>query len=161
MSIVEKLQRMIENPVSQARIDKLQTEINFAVNSYYVGEFSKEELDYILKVLNEENNLDRLELHYPGPLYGLLRKANLSQTDARSLADEERAHYFSAVENDAHDPYFVLYVAEENGKRFVNVFLSYQPDFTESDEKIKQSIFNISMAPYDPSIDDLAKIFGG
>ncbi len=158
MRLVEHLRELMSNPVSQSRIDKIQEDISFAVKSYYIGDFTKEELEYILMVLNEENDLDRLTLQFPGPLYGLLRKANLSPTEARSITDEERAHYLAAKENKLENPYFVIYISEEGGRKFINTFVSYGLDFSRPDEEIRQAIYDISTAPDNPSVNDLAKL---
>ena len=158
MSIVEKLQNLVENPVPQSRIDKLQEDINFAVQSYYNGDFSKDDLEYILKALNEENDILSVVLKHAGPFYGLLRKINIDQEAARSIADEERAHYFAAKENNIPDPYFVIHISQENERRFLNAFVAYKLDFTLPDNALKKTIYNISTAPQNPSPDDLAKL---
>lgn len=99
-----------------------------------------------------------LTLPSPGPLYGFLRKLGVSSQEASRITTEERFHYQIANQAGLPSRILVKFTRNESGDIQINVYLSYSLPQSLTEAQARQLIHAISLAPPDPSPDDLAKL---
>lgn len=162
MSLVELARQRARNPLSHEEVRKEQEQINQLVRQFCAGEINLRKLREGLFALQGLRETSSVVLNYGGPLYGLLRRLGLDKETARLLADEERAH-LQAAERAGLTPRIIFEFSQcpdEEGilKQFLNIFVSYQIPEEIGEEQLRQAIREISLAPQEPSEDDLAKL---
>lgn len=160
LGIVESLRQALAEPQELVYVEELQNRQNALVRSFMVGELDVDTFRRQLLEINEESlgQTTTFSLDYPGPLYGILRRLGADQNTAQSIAEEERAHYSEAIRQGLQARIKIV-VAKGNASR-LSCYVSYQvPEDIETDD-LREKIKAVTLAPAEPSEDDLAKLPG-
>lgn len=161
MTLIEQAKYLAKHPLRHEEVLAKQNEINGLVRAFMNREIDIVAFREQLIQLHENDDMF-VVLTHPGPVLGFLLKLGLDPESATNLAEEERAHYRVAQEQGLSPKIIFSFsqreIVEEPTGMFLNAFVSYEiPDRLDPDT-LRYAIRTISLAPENPSQDDLAKL---
>lgn len=165
---VELVQDLKDKVVGENRISDRQDEINSIVAQYLNNDITAEEQYWQLLAIGEEYaDIPRLELPYPGPLYGLLRLgAGWSREKSTDAVIEERSHFDKSRKN-GFTPSISIEVEKKRNDKGELEFLYwafvishvYSEQASEDKKRAnREELREVFIAPTTLSPDDMAKL---